>query len=92
MSKMGDYFLGIAESIERVLKELGQDVDEETFEQIDGTVCTGETNELDQLGAYISWAAQNAEEEARASAMTRACLVVMELDDIARARSERVAA
>lgn len=92
MSSMGDYFLGIAEDVQDVLGALGHDVDEDEFDSINETVCLGEPEELGQLEGYIAWTAQNAEKGVRLSAIATACLVVMELDELAAARREPVAA
>lgn len=92
MSRIADYYLGIAEDVQHVLEKLGHDVDEEEFVSINETVCWGGPEELGQLEGYISWTAQNAERGVRFSAAATACLVVMELDELAGARAEPLAA
>ena len=92
MSRVGDYLLGIAEDVQHVLEALGHDVDEGEFDSINATVCLGDPGELEQLEGYIAWTAQNAEKTVRFPAIAAACLVVMELDELASARREPVAA
>ena len=92
MGYIKNELLGIACDVESILRALGREVDEEEFDAINVCTVWGGPRELGSWAREIARALEDAPQATRDAFFSRACIVTMELDELAGARAEPVAA